>query len=124
LVRGGHGVVVNVGSRVAERASPNLLAYTASKGAMQALMSSIAVDYASKGIRANTVAPGFVLGNDCDEALPDGLRAWTDAPDEAADDHRRLVRRCRPDLSDVRAGDGTDTVVGRWGNIARALVLD
>src|SRR4051794_23708453 len=54
-----HGVIISIGSRAAERGTRDRAAYTASKGAMHALIRSIAVDYARDGIRANTVAAGF-----------------------------------------------------------------
>jgi NAD(P)-dependent dehydrogenase (short-subunit alcohol dehydrogenase family) len=71
----GHGSIVNVSSRAAERASPALAAYVASKGALNALTRSLAVDYAADGIRANTVAPGYVLNDRRDADLDDERRA-------------------------------------------------
>jgi NAD(P)-dependent dehydrogenase (short-subunit alcohol dehydrogenase family) len=65
----GHGSIVNVSSRAAERASPRLAAYVASKGALNALTRSLAVDYAADGIRANTVAPGYVINDRRDADL-------------------------------------------------------
>lgn len=59
--RCGHGSIVNVSSRVAERGTPGLAAYTAAKGAINALTRSITADYAREGIRANTVQPGYIL---------------------------------------------------------------
>jgi NAD(P)-dependent dehydrogenase (short-subunit alcohol dehydrogenase family) len=70
-----HGSIVNVSSRAAERASPGLAAYVASKGALNALTRSLAVDYAAEGIRANTVAPGYVLNERRDADLDDDRRA-------------------------------------------------
>jgi glucose 1-dehydrogenase len=75
----GHGSVVNVSSRAAERASPGLAAYVASKGALNALTRSLAVDYAADGIRANTVAPGYVLHERRDAGLDDAGRARLEA---------------------------------------------
>jgi NAD(P)-dependent dehydrogenase (short-subunit alcohol dehydrogenase family) len=78
LVAAAGATIVNIGSRVAERGSPNLAAYTATKGAMHALTRSIAVDYGAKRIRANTVAPGFILGKDRDEgAISDEVLEWS-----------------------------------------------
>ena len=57
----GHGSIVNISSRTAERASPKLAAYTAAKGALNALGRSITLDYARQGIRCNTVQPGYVV---------------------------------------------------------------
>ena len=38
-------------------------AYIASKGGLNALTRSIAVDYADQGIRCNTISPGYVLND-------------------------------------------------------------
>lgn len=55
------GSIVNVSSRTAERATPRSAAYTASKGAMNALTRSITLDYAREGLRCNTVQPGYIF---------------------------------------------------------------
>jgi NAD(P)-dependent dehydrogenase (short-subunit alcohol dehydrogenase family) len=57
----GRGAIVNISSRAAERGTPRLAAYTASKGGLNALTRSIAVDYGADGIRCNTIQPGYVL---------------------------------------------------------------
>ena len=56
MVEAGHGSIVNISSRAAERASPGLAAYIASKGGLNALTRSIAVDYAERGVRCNTIS--------------------------------------------------------------------
>src|SRR5262249_40796270 len=53
MLRAGHGSIVNVSSRQAERASAGLAPYVASKGGLNALTRSIAVDYGRQGIRCN-----------------------------------------------------------------------
>lgn len=72
--RAGHGAIVNISSRAAERASPGLSAYAASKGALNAFTRSLAVEGAPDGIRANTVAPGYVLNDRRDADLSDERR--------------------------------------------------
>ena len=57
----GHGAVINVSSRQAERPSRGMAAYAASKGALNALTRSLAVEYAKHNIRCNTLSPGFVV---------------------------------------------------------------
>jgi NAD(P)-dependent dehydrogenase (short-subunit alcohol dehydrogenase family) len=59
--RAGHGSIVNVSSRQAERPSRGLAAYAASKGGMNALTRAIAVDHAADNVRCNTISPGFVV---------------------------------------------------------------
>jgi NAD(P)-dependent dehydrogenase (short-subunit alcohol dehydrogenase family) len=58
----GSGAIVNVSSMAAVRASSgvSLLAYSASKGGVNALTRSIAMQYAARGIRANAIMPGLI----------------------------------------------------------------
>lgn len=60
LKQPGRGVIVNIGSNVSERAIRNRTAYVASKGGVDALTRSMAIDLAPKGIRVNNVAPGYI----------------------------------------------------------------
>jgi NAD(P)-dependent dehydrogenase (short-subunit alcohol dehydrogenase family) len=69
MLEAGHGAIVNVSSRAAERGTPGLAAYTASKGGLNALARSITVDYARRGIRCNTVQAGYILHEVRDAAL-------------------------------------------------------
>lgn len=61
MVNAGHGAIVNISSRQAERSSPGMSAYAASKSGLNGLTRAIAVDYARAGIRCNTISPGYVL---------------------------------------------------------------
>ncbi|MDM9628605.1 SDR family oxidoreductase [Rhizobium sp. S152] len=54
------GTIVNVASIVSTVAMKDTAVYAASKGAIAQLTKVIAVEYGSKGIRANAVAPGVV----------------------------------------------------------------
>jgi NAD(P)-dependent dehydrogenase (short-subunit alcohol dehydrogenase family) len=69
MIRAGHGSIVNVSSRVAERGTPNLSAYTASKGGLNALTRSIAIDYARRGVRCNSITPGYIRHESRDAAI-------------------------------------------------------
>jgi NAD(P)-dependent dehydrogenase (short-subunit alcohol dehydrogenase family) len=75
LLAAGHGSIVNISSRQAERASRGFAAYIASKGGLNALTRSIAVDYADRNIRCNTISPGFVLNDRRDADIDEGRRA-------------------------------------------------
>ena len=75
MVEAGHGSIVNISTRAAERASRGLAAYIASKGGLNALTRSIAVDYADANIRCNTISPGYVLNERRDAELTDERRA-------------------------------------------------
>jgi NAD(P)-dependent dehydrogenase (short-subunit alcohol dehydrogenase family) len=71
----GHGAIVNISSRQAERASRGFAAYIAAKGALNALTRSIAVDYADENIRCNTISPGYVLNDRRDADITAERRA-------------------------------------------------
>jgi len=55
------GNVVNVSSVTGIRAFPNVLAYCASKAALDQLTHCIALEVASKGVRVNAVNPGVTV---------------------------------------------------------------
>jgi NAD(P)-dependent dehydrogenase (short-subunit alcohol dehydrogenase family) len=74
MVKAGHGSIVNISSRAAERGTPGLAAYAASKGGMNALTRSIAVDYAKDNVRCNTISPGYILHERRDADLDDKRR--------------------------------------------------
>jgi NAD(P)-dependent dehydrogenase (short-subunit alcohol dehydrogenase family) len=52
------GCVINTVSVVAYRGNPQLLDYTATKGALTAFTRALAIQQASEGVRVNGVAPG------------------------------------------------------------------
>ena len=55
------GAIVNISSVASIRwAPPPLLAYTASKAAVNALTQAVALEYAPDGIRANAILPGLI----------------------------------------------------------------
>jgi len=57
----GGGAVVNIASIFAHLGLPRLDAYTASKHAVRGLTRSVAIEYATRGIRINAVSPGPIL---------------------------------------------------------------
>ena len=57
----GGGAVVNIASIYAHIGLPRLDAYTASKHAVLGLTRSVAIEYATRGIRVNAVSPGPIL---------------------------------------------------------------
>ena len=61
-------------AHAAARGTPGQAAYSASKGALEALTRSIAMDFGRRGIRCNTVQPGYVLHERRDADLTDERR--------------------------------------------------
>ena len=79
MQRAGHGAIVNVSSRQAERASAGLAPYVASKGGLNALTRSIAVDYARDRIRCNAISVGYVVNERRDAGMSPERRAELEA---------------------------------------------
>jgi NAD(P)-dependent dehydrogenase (short-subunit alcohol dehydrogenase family) len=79
MAAAGHGSIVNISSRAAQRGSRRLAAYAASKGGLEALTRAIAVDHADQGIRCNTVSPGYILNERRDADLSDERRQQLEA---------------------------------------------
>ena len=97
MLETGGGSIVNVASFVAHlgAATPQI-AYTASKGAVLAMTREIAVMYARKGIRANSLCPGPVMTPLLAKFLSDDAKR-----------NRRLVH-----IPMGRFGDPTEVVNG------------
>jgi len=56
----GGGNIVNISSMASQYGIPKVIAYTASKGAIEAMTRAMAVELAQYGVRVNCVAPGFI----------------------------------------------------------------
>ena len=104
----GHGAIVNISTRQAERASPGLSAYVAAKAGLNGLTRAIAVEEAKHGIRCNTISPGYVLNDRRDADLAPERRTALEGMHltrlgEAADvAHVRVPREPRVGLRDRR----------------------
>jgi NAD(P)-dependent dehydrogenase (short-subunit alcohol dehydrogenase family) len=79
MLEAGSGAVVNVTSIASVRALPRIAAYNASKGALAAITRTMAVEWASRGVRVNAVAPGYV-DTEMTAAVKsrDRLRLWVE----------------------------------------------
>jgi 2,5-dichloro-2,5-cyclohexadiene-1,4-diol dehydrogenase 2 len=60
LLNSGNGSVVNISSVYGLIGSPGSLAYHASKGAVRVMSKSVALEFAKRGIRVNTIFPGLI----------------------------------------------------------------
>jgi glucose 1-dehydrogenase len=76
LEQGKPGVIINVSSVHQEIPKPRFLSYSVSKGGMQNLTRTLALEYAGRGIRVNAVGPGATV-------TPIN-RAWVDDPEKRA----------------------------------------
>lgn len=54
------GSIINISSMASKYGIPKVIAYTASKSAIEGMTRSMAVELSSKGIRINCIAPGFI----------------------------------------------------------------
>jgi NAD(P)-dependent dehydrogenase (short-subunit alcohol dehydrogenase family) len=79
MTAAGHGSIINISSRQAERPSAGLAAYGASKSGLNALTRVLAVEEAGHGIRANTISPGYVVNERRDADMDDARRARLEA---------------------------------------------
>lgn len=58
-----NGTIVNISSMAAKYGIPQVIAYTASKAAIEGMTKAMAVELSPQGIRVNCVAPGFIATN-------------------------------------------------------------
>jgi glucose 1-dehydrogenase len=76
LEQGKSGSIVNISSVHQEIPKPRFLGYSVSKGGMQNLTRTLALEYAGRGIRVNAVGPGATV-------TPIN-RSWIDDPEKRA----------------------------------------
>lgn len=56
----GGGNIINISSMASQYGLPKVIAYTASKGAIEAMTRAMSVELAQYGVRVNCIAPGFI----------------------------------------------------------------
>lgn len=89
----GKGSVINVSSIAGLVGSPRSTMYSASKGAVRAMTKAAALEFAARGVRANSIHPGII-----DTAMADYASGTSDAASKTSG------RSCR-----------------RWGDWARRM---
>jgi NAD(P)-dependent dehydrogenase (short-subunit alcohol dehydrogenase family) len=89
------GVIVNVGSNTSTRAIRNRTAYVASKGGIDSLTRSMALDLGPLGIRVNMCAPGYI---------------YTDRWDALSEEKRTRRRNNCPLRKEAKAEDVAQVV--------------
>ncbi len=60
MVATGSGSVINISSMASQYGIPKVIAYTASKSAIEGMTRAMATELSPKGIRINCIAPGFI----------------------------------------------------------------
>lgn len=60
MIASGKGSIVNISSMASQYGIPLVVAYTASKSAIEGITKSLAVEFSPYGVRVNCVAPGFI----------------------------------------------------------------
>ena len=78
MMRQRYGRIISVSSVVGLHGNAGQANYAASKAGLIGLMKSVAKEYASRGVTANTVAPGFIT-TDMTAAMPEAARAAASA---------------------------------------------
>ena len=100
MIRGGGGVIVNVGSEAGLVGIRNQVAYNVSKSGVIALTRSTALDFAENNIRVNCLCPGRVLTPLVEKVISDSEDP--EATRRVLSDDRPLRRMGKPE--DIAAG--------------------
>ena len=76
MLRQRGGSIINISSIVGVHGNAGQCNYSASKAGMIGLAKSIAAELGPKGVRANVVAPGFILTEMTEKLGPEVLKQW------------------------------------------------
>ena len=69
MLKKGSGNIINISSMAAQYGLPKVIAYSASKTAIEGMTRAMAVELSPKGIRVNAIAPGFIYTAMTDASL-------------------------------------------------------
>ncbi len=84
MVERGEGAIVNVASISSVVGIADQVCYAASKGAIAQITKALAVEFGTRGIRVNAVAPGVVVTGILDGIVPDGRAVLASKGDKHA----------------------------------------
>ena len=73
MARAKSGSIINMASIAGQMGNPGQVNYAATKAGLIAMAKSVAKEMGSRGIRANSIAPGFIV-SDMTNALPEAVR--------------------------------------------------
>jgi NAD(P)-dependent dehydrogenase (short-subunit alcohol dehydrogenase family) len=71
MLQQGEGRIINISSMASQYGLPKVIAYTASKSAVEGMTRAMACELSPKGIRVNCIAPGFIETAMSSKALND-----------------------------------------------------
>jgi NAD(P)-dependent dehydrogenase (short-subunit alcohol dehydrogenase family) len=69
MLQNGGGSIINISSMASQYGIPKVIAYTASKSAIEGMTRAMAVELSPMGIRINCIAPGFIATDMSAKAL-------------------------------------------------------
>jgi NAD(P)-dependent dehydrogenase (short-subunit alcohol dehydrogenase family) len=69
MIEKGKGSIINISSMASQYGIPKVIAYTASKSAIEGMTRAMAVELSPMGIRINCIAPGFIATDMSEKAL-------------------------------------------------------
>ncbi len=69
MLKRGSGSIINISSMAAQYGLPKVIAYSASKTAIDGMTRALAVELSPRGIRVNAIAPGFIYSAMTEKAL-------------------------------------------------------
>jgi NAD(P)-dependent dehydrogenase (short-subunit alcohol dehydrogenase family) len=69
MLEQGSGSIIHISSMVAQFGMPKVIAYSASKSAIDGITRAMAVELSPKGIRVNAIAPGYIHSDMTEKSL-------------------------------------------------------
>ncbi len=69
MIKNKNGSIINISSMASQYGLPKVIAYSASKGAIESMTRAMAAELSPKGIRINCIAPGFIATDMSAKAL-------------------------------------------------------